>query len=337
MASSVGKAVGRVISVLIVLALISGGIFAYLHKQEISDHFAAQGFTPSSEIIALTAGLELTSTGERIFLATHPTLDASQRFNEQCAGVDHAEGSHILGCYVRDSIHLFQVVDERLLGIVEVTAAHELLHAAYARMSDRERQRLAGQLNELYEDLAEQDPELAGRMSLYSELSAAGFANELHSVLGTEVRELPVWAEEHYARWFENRGVILDHFDAYHAIFAEIQERAQSLQSEMTELREDVEARRTEYESGVVQFNLDVEEFNRRNAAFEFDGNEGEFWQLRWELEGRAVALNDERDAIQADIERYETMRQELAELSATSEELNQHLDSLHAPPVSAG
>lgn len=333
MAGRVGKTLWGVFSTLIVLALIAAAGFAYLQRQNISDHFAAQSFEPSQEMSELTDRLMLTDTGRRVFFATHPTLEASQLFNEQCADVDHSEDGHILGCYTRDSIHLFKVTDERLNGIVEVTAAHELLHAAWARLGDGERSELVASLTRLYEELAEEDHELADRMSVYSELSEDAFANELHSVLGTEVRELPDWLEAHYARWFEDRLLIIDFFDAYHEVFAQIQARADELQSQLTALRESIEARSDDYDAALTQFNADVDDFNRRNAAYEFSGNVDEYWRLRGELEARSSTLSAERESIQADIDRYEQMRQELAELSDKNAELNQQLDSNLAPP----
>ena len=335
MAAGARRAIGRILSTILVLAVLAAGGMAYLHRQDISDHFAAQSFEPSQEMLVLTDSLQLTDTGRRVFFATHPTLDASQRFNEQCADVEHSEEGHILGCFTRGAIHLFKVTDDRLSGIVEVTAAHELLHAAWARLGDSERARLTRSLEKLYDELSGEHPALTGRMSVYSSLSGDAFANELHSVLGTEVRELPDWLEAHYARWFEDRTVILDHFDAYHAVFEEIQARAEDLQSQLKGIRESVEARRAAYDAAVAQFNADVEDFNRRNQAYEFSGDEATFWRLRNDLEARAAALNAERDAIQAEIDRYEQMRQELEALSATNEELNQHLDSNLAPPVS--
>lgn len=328
------KVVGRLVAILLVLAVLAGAGWAFLHRQDISDHFAAQSFTPSQEISGLTGRLSLTDAGERIFFATHPTLDASQRFNTQCSDVDHSEGGHILGCYTRERIHLFKVTDDRLSGIVEVTAAHELLHAAFSRLSDRERTELAASLTELYEELVATHPELEERMSVYRELSPEGFGNELHSVLGTEVRELPAWLEQHYATWFSDRGSIVDHFEAYHGVFTELQERADRLQEEMAALREDVERRSEAYDAGVERFNADVDDFNRRNEAFEFSDDEAEFWRLRNDLRERAEKLNQEHDAIQADIERYERMREEMEKLNATNEELNQHLNSNLAPPA---
>ena len=63
--------------------LLAGGTAAYLHRQQINDHFAAQRFEPSAQIVSLTDDLQLTEAGHRIFWASAPTLDASQNFNQQ--------------------------------------------------------------------------------------------------------------------------------------------------------------------------------------------------------------------------------------------------------------
>lgn len=333
MSGKVGKAIRRVAIAIFVLALIAAAGLAYLNRQDISDHFAAQSFDPSAEMVQLTDRLDLSDRGRRVFFATHPTLEASQAFNEQCADVDHSEEGHILGCYTNDRIHLFKVTDERLNGIVEVTAVHELLHAAWGRMSDADRSELVNSLTDLYNEMVIDDPALADRMSVYATLTPISFANELHSVLGTELRDLPDWLDQHYSRWLEDRSVIIDYFDSYHEIFNEIQARAVELQAQLNEIRESVESRSDAYDAAVTQLNLDIQDFNRRNAEFEFADDEGEFWRQRGMLEARSAELSVEFEAIQAAISQYEQLRQELEELNAMNTELNQHLDSNLAPP----
>lgn len=334
MSGGAGKVIGRVLTVLLVVGMLFGAAFAYMHRQEIADHFAAQSFSPSPEVSELADRLELTDSGRRVFLASRPTLDASQNFNEQCAEVDHAEGSHVLGCFTDGTIHLFKVTDPRLDGIVEVTAAHELLHAIFWRLGADERAELSEGLRAAYEDLAAADPELAQRMSVYESLSDEAFANELHSVLGTEVPVLPEWLERHYAESFRNRPLIIDFFDAYHAVFADLQSRTDELQQTMTELRESIEARSAAYDTAVQELNADVAEFNRRNEAFEFSDDEAAFWAARGELQQRSEALQADLAVLQADIARYEEMRLELEQLGAVNAELNENLNSQLAPPA---
>ena len=96
----------------------------------------------------------------------------------------------MLGCFADRRIRLFEVTDERLTGVVETTAAHELLHASWVRLSRDERASLSETLIAEYEERAKVDEDFKQRMSVYESLSRSAFANELHSVFGTEVGEL---------------------------------------------------------------------------------------------------------------------------------------------------
>lgn len=336
MGKSVSSVISRTLTVLLVLAFIVVVSLGYVFRQQISDQIAAERFEPSADIVTLTDRLQLTADGHRIFWASHPTLEASQKFNVQCANVDHSDDGHILGCFTGGRIHLFEIADERLSGIVEVTAAHEQLHAVFSRLSVKDRDELVKKLTQLYAELAPEDPKLAERMSVYADLSQSAFANELHSVLGTEVRELPQWLEAHYAHWFTDRTVILDFFDSYRAVFDELKTRSDKLHAELDALRTDVEKRSEAYDAAVQRFNDDWDAFMRRNNNFEFSDNPAEFYRLRDEFDDRRNDLIARMNALNADIERYEQLRQQLIELSELNHELEQHLDSELAPPAPA-
>lgn len=332
MGTRVRKAFGRVLAGLLTLALLAALALGLMHRQEISDYFQARGFDPSPRVAEILDELDLTPGGERIFLASRPTVDGSQHFNTQCAEVDHSEEGHVLGCYTKERIRLFDVTDERVSDIVEVTAAHELLHAVFARLGEGERTRLSRELRDAYDELSAQDPSLKERMDVYEHLSPSAFANELHSVLGTEVRDLPRSLEQHYARWFADREALLDRFDAFHAVFSDLQQQAESLEAEMTALRADVERRNAEYDALVEQFNLDAADFRARNDRYEFSGKADEFNRIQADLAARRDGLQATLEGLQADIDRYNAMRDQLRELGQVSSELDQQLNSSLAP-----
>ena len=54
----------------------------------------------------------------------------------------------MLGCYHsnQDGIFLYNVQDARLAGVQQVTAAHEMLHAAYDRLSTKDKNYVDGLL-----------------------------------------------------------------------------------------------------------------------------------------------------------------------------------------------
>lgn len=322
----------RALRLAIFLVVVIAVIVAFAHKQDIQDHFSASNFNPSPRTVEVMDSLQLTQTGKRVFLASHPTVDGSQKFNEQCANVDHSEDGHVLGCFAGDRIHLFDVTDTRVSGIVEVTAAHELLHATFSRLSSGDRTALSERLRNEYDVMSTNNPELVERMSVYEHLSDSAFANELNSVLGTEVRELPTWLETHYAKWFKNRSELVDHFDAYHSVFLELQDQAEGLQAEMSTLRSDVEQRNSNYDAAVKQFNRDAAEFRARNERFEFSADPAEFDRIRAELSERRSTLQTTLARLQADIDHYNGLRKQLQELSQVSAELAGKLNSDLAP-----
>lgn len=323
-----GRVVGLFVACLVVVAIALGFFF----KQDLGDMYRAAMFKPSPEVAEIAQRMDLTRTGERIFNATHPTLESSQRFTELCSAAGHAEGGHLLGCYADGQIRLFQVDDERIRGIVEVTGAHELLHAAYARLHSWERSALEQRLSDVYEELAADDPDLAERMSVYENLPRDRFLNEVHSVLGTEVADLPEDLEEHYAQWFKNRGQLVGWFDSFRGVFTGLTEEAESLSSRMDKLKSKIDKQSKRYAKGVEQFNSDVLDFNARNERYEFSGKPKKFARLRDELADRREDLEDESEALSGQIDRYNEMRDRLIELGQVGEELDQKLDANLAP-----
>lgn len=318
----------RLAWILVLILMLTGGVLAFQNQQTIRDHFDARNFQSSEAIDRVISHIHLTPTGQRIFLATHPEIQGSEVFNQHCRRSDHGGSGHLLGCFAGGSIHLFEVSDDRLNTVVEVTAVHELLHAVYSRLSQRERDSLAKRLTAFYEDRITTDPELEERMSVYTHLSASRFANELHSVLATEVRDLPVWLEDHYAQWLQDRSHILDLFHEYRDVFETVEQEATLLQAQLDEMYGLIEADSDAYSRAVERFNGEWQQFVKRNEAYEFSGKADEFNRLKTEFEGRRKQLDTWRLSLQENISEYEQLREKLAGLGDLSTELNRHIDS---------
>jgi len=336
-----GRLVGGLIAVVLVVVLAVAGWLAWNARQSIADWISAASFRPEPRITAIVEATTMTPAAERVFLATAPTLDATQGFAADCAGVGVAEGAHVLGCHVstddgfliRDRIHLFEVTDERLAGVVEVSAAHELLHAVWSRLGDAERAALTPVLLAAYQELAATDPGLAERMAVYQEVTDAQFANELHSILGTEVRELPAELEAHYAGFFADRAAIVGMHEGYRAVFDELAARVDALQGELEAIRAEVEARTAVYDESLARLDADIVDFNvRAQTPGGFD-SQAAFAAARADLVARSDALQAEREAIQAEIARYDELRAQLEALGAQGAALDASL----APPASVG
>lgn len=333
MAMGVGKRIGVWVSFVVLGALIAGVATAYVYRDDIRDMVVASTFDADERVTQIVNTITPTALGERTFLASQPTIGGREQFARWCAGVDHSEHGHVLGCFANRKIHLFEVTDERLDGIVEVTAAHELLHAAFARLSDTERGDLMQLLRAEYAARSETEPALAERMSVYEQLSDRAFANELHSVLGTEVPDLSPELTAHYDQYFTDRAAILDMYESYHSVFTELTARADELGAQLESLRDDIETRTAAYDEAVRQFNADAADFTARNERYEFSGKKQLFDAMRADLMSRQAALEGELAGLRADTDRFNALRDELIQLNAVSTELNDVLDSqLPAP-----
>lgn len=335
MRSSRARVIG-IASVILAALLVSGAGIAYANRQHIQDLIAANQFTPTSDLQNVMDRVKFTGTADTIFRASQPTLDATQGFTEQCAEVIHRESDQVVGCFTGSNIHLFQISDQRLDGMVEVTAAHELLHAAFIRLSPAERATLTADLRREYERLSKTQPELTERMSVYADLDEAAFANELHSVLGTEVADLSPKLESHYAKYFSSRSRVLALFDQYHSYFSELDAQRTQLRDQLEILGPAITNRSAAYEAALAAYNSDVERFTARNERFEFSGDAGQFYAIRDELNARRERLEVDRIDLNAQISHYNELREQLLGLDATAEELIDSISSQSAPPAAS-
>lgn len=195
---------------------------------------------PPSRIAELADHTRMTDHGRRLFYVHKPQLNDREAFNNNCSGY---EQTIVLGCYItHTAIYIFDVTDPRLEGVEEVTAAHEMLHAAYDRLSSAERKRIDVLAQNYFDRL--NDERLKKVVNSYHVRDASSVANELHSILGTEVRELPKELEDYYARYFEDRQAVVGFSERYEAIFTEQKNRIQILINEIEELEKQLAAQR---------------------------------------------------------------------------------------------
>ena len=140
-----------VVALTVVCALIVTAWFWLMERRILQDWVASWGYAPTEEVAELEEALDLTWRGQLIWAAVNPTLEEAEAFNEYCDSHD-AEVS-VLGCYApdEDKIYIYAIQDEELKDANKSTAAHELLHAAWDRLSEGEQKEITGWLDELYE------------------------------------------------------------------------------------------------------------------------------------------------------------------------------------------
>ena len=121
----------------------------------------------------------------------------------------------ISGCWSANTERIYLINDKKL----ETTATHEFLHAVYYDLYIRkEHEKINEYLNETYNQNVD---ELKQFVDTYDDLSKddnnefreLNRYNELHSLIGSQVEEIPVKLEDYYSRYFKDRQVVISFYE----------------------------------------------------------------------------------------------------------------------------
>ena len=282
-------------AVLLVLAIIAAIIV--LNRAWIYDWFRGVTYRPTAEMVNIRDKLNLTGRGDFLFNATQPELNKADDFNANCRQ-DEGEVA-VLGCYTAGNIYIYDIADAKLDGIRELTAAHELLHAVWARMSNAEKEDLKPILQQVYQNNLSV---LKDDVETYADDERV---EEIFVRAGTEIKKLPDVLEKYYAEIFNNQDAVVDFYEKYIAVFREIKMQMEELASEIEVLRDSINVKMAEYENKVSQLEADIARFNSCAETAGCFVTEAEFNVQRNALVARENELNLLNDEINNMIDDY--------------------------------
>lgn len=279
------KRFGRILSTTALVGLFVSIGWIWLNRQSVYDWMRLREYAPSAAIATLATETTMNDDSRRLFYVQHPELNDRPTFNKKCGHI--SEVTIVLGCYISgDGIFIFNVDDDpRLAGVEQVTAAHELLHAAYERLDKSERSRIDQLTKAAFEGLT--DERIRQNVASYRQQNPAVVPNELHSILGTEVRHLPPELEEYYRRYFTNRAQIVAYSEGYEGEITKRRSAAATLEVQIAGLQEEIqqleqslqnERQSLEQERPSVDSQTEVVEFNNRVDTY--NANIGELNML---------------------------------------------------------
>ena len=320
-----GGIAGIVIGALLVAALGASAAWVLTHPQRVTDQFTVWNYSADSTIEGYADRSTMTDEGRFLFFASRPEVATAGAFDVHCSS--QLEGVGILGCYQHADkrIYLFDVTDDRLAGIEEVVAAHEMLHAAWDRMSTQERDELAPLLEAAAATKAD-DPDFATTLDYYAQAEPGERLNELHSIIGTEFRDAGSALESHYAEYFHDRGALVDLHDSSHAVFQQQQDAIAAIVAQLDTLQAGVDADYAAYNAGYDQLNADIAAFNDRASAGDFT-SQSQFTAERNELVQRQGDLDTFYATIEERKAQYDALVVQLEDLNAQVDELNQSIN----------
>ena len=316
----------RIIGWIILILIVILAVIVFLNRIWLIDWYSGLNYSPSTEMAAIRDRLALTDQGTFLFNATQPALNEATEFNQICR--DDASEVAVLGCYAGDRIHVYNITAPEFDGIREVTAAHELLHAKWTRMSESERNELASALSEV---LANNSGSLADELNTYDNSART---EELYVRAGTEISDLPEQLTKHYNQLFKDRSKIVNFYNSYVAVFEETKARAEELESELTELKSTIDADLQKFDQTANQLAQDVSEFNDCASTPNCFKNQAEFITERNTLLGRQQALNEASNEINDLINSYNSKIDEYNQNAARSQELQSKINSASTPEV---
>ncbi|NDA64517.1 MAG: hypothetical protein EBX50_21180, partial [Chitinophagia bacterium] len=205
-------------SLIISLVIIGLCVLAVINKQNVRDWWALRDYQAPASVTALADDIALTDKSRRIFYVNKPEITNSDRFIQACpSGLQ--EKTIVLGCYHGNQygIYILDVTDPRLAGVEQVTAGHELLHAVYDRLSSSERKRIDKLLTDYYQTVT--DKRIIDTIEAYKKSEPNDVVNEMHSIFGTEIPNLPAELEKYYAKHFKDRSVVISYSQKYQSEF----------------------------------------------------------------------------------------------------------------------
>lgn len=269
--------------IIVMVLMVIVAVIVVLNRAWIYDWVRGVSYRPSGEMAAIRDELQLTGAGEFLFNAAQPELNAAEEFNENCRN-DESEIA-VLGCYTAGNIYVYNIDAAELKGIRELTAAHELLHAKWARMSNDEKVALVEPLTRTFDA----NQFLADEINSYD---VSEKQEELYVRAGTEVKDLPAALEKHYAEIFGNQDAVVDFYNSYITVFREIKAQMEELTNEMETLRAEIDGKTANYEAELAALEVDIANFNSCAETAGCFNSEWEFHVKRNILVARENNLN---------------------------------------------
>lgn len=311
----------NLLSWFVFIALTAGLLVALLNLQAIIDWWKLRDYQPSNRVVELADHTTMKDGTRRLFYINRPELNDKPTFRQKCG--DTSEKTIILGCFIdQRGIYLLDVTDERLNGVVEVTAAHEILHAHYARLEDSERAEVDKMTADAFAHVT--DERVRKTVDDYRAKDASIVPNELHSILATEVRDLTPELETYYSKYFSDRKKIVSYSEQYEQEFIDIETKAERYDERLSELK-------TKIDSGKVQIDslgAEIEAEQRRLDRLRSSGNIEQYNSSVPAYNDMVNRYNSLVNQIKQSINTYNNLLEERNNLSIQLQELYEVIDA---------
>ncbi len=246
----------RFLSFSTLLVLLASLVLVGINRLAIEDWFKLRGYQPSSGVMALANQDTMNDYTKHLFYLNKPQiLGTVNGFRQACP---ENKDTIVLGCYHpgQNGIFIYNVPDPTLAGIQQVTAAHEALHAVYARLSDHDRTELNKQLQAFYKN-GLTDQRVLAEVKIYQQTEPNDVLDEMSCTFGTELANLPAPLEAYYKRYFNNRSAIVAFKQQYEGEFTSRQNAIAADDQQLAAQKQQISAQESALNFQFNQINSD--------------------------------------------------------------------------------
>lgn len=216
------------------------GLLIWQH-QNIADWLKLRSYEPSVVVSSLATQDTMTPHAKRMFYINHPqVISGVTAFRQNCS---QSEQSIVLGCYHsgQNGIYLYDPNNSQLAGLEQVTAAHEVLHAIYDRLSSSDKKYVNSLVGDYYKNQL-RDKRMIAQVNLYKQAEPDAILDEMHSMFGTEISKLPAALEAYYAQYFTNRQTVVAFSQKYQSKFAALQAEIKADDARLASLKSQIDS-----------------------------------------------------------------------------------------------
>jgi hypothetical protein len=321
------KSFRKIVSYGVLVGAIAAGVLLLWRHEQVADWFVLRNYKAPASIGQLASDDTMTGAAQHYFYINRPSLEARDSFNQHCK--NETEQTVVLGCYHgnRQGIYLYTVTDSRLHGVEQTTAAHEMLHQAYDRLSAKDRNRINGLLEDYYKH-ALHDDMVKSQIDAYKKAEPDALDDEMHSLFGTEIATLPQPLESYYKQYFKGRSKVVAFNASYQSEFTRRQAQVAQYDQQLTVLKTQITAKEKDLDVRQAAIKQKKAQLDREAATNQIDLYNTDVNAYNT----MAQAYNQQLADTRALIDRYNGLIEQRNAVAIQEQQLRQALDSRLTP-----
>lgn len=314
----------RLSSLLIIGLWLLAVLIIIYNRQSIVDWYKLSNYKAPAQVQKIAEETSMTDYGKKVFYVNHPAVQDKAEFNHNCPN-NGGERTNILGCYHgnQSGIFVYNVSDQRLDGVIQVTAAHEMLHAAYDRLSQAQKDKVNAMLEDYYKNSLT-DSRIKKTIDLYKQSEPNDVVNEMHSIFGTEISNLPPALENYYKKYFINRGAIAGLSNKYQSVFTSQKAQVDAADARLDQFKQRIDGLESDLRAQEEILANMQQTLNRLHRA----GSVDQFNAMVPVYNSKVNAFNDEVDTYQSLIAQYNQLLEQRNSIAVVLNQLNNELSS---------